>query len=642
MLRHLRYFIICLLGLLQSVKVSAVSTDKKTILIICSYNPAAHQTSVTISDYMDEYTRQGGQRDIIIENMNCKSFSESPLWSGMMAQILDKYQGDNQPGQIILLGQEAWAAYLSHRDSMLVKVPVMCSLASSNIVMLPEDSVQGLDSWMPESVDIFDDHLDIPELKSGFINKYNIEDNIRMIRTFYPKTEHIAFISDNTYGGVTMQALVRKEMKEKFPDLDLILLDGRRHSIYTIVEELTQLPENTVIMVGTWRVDMNEGYFMRNATYAMMEAAPAIPAFTPSSVSLGYWAIGGVLPNYRKLGREMAVESIRMDEQPEDAKRHLSVVGSKAVLDSRKVKEWGLDPKILPFEVELVNQPVSFYQQYTYQIWLACALFVVLVLGLCISLFYYFRTKRLKDELVKSEKDLRVAKDRAEESNRLKSAFLANMSHEIRTPLNSIVGFSDVLAVGDGSEEEKQTYYEIIKSNSDLLLRLINDILDLSRLEANRVTLTWEVCDVVQLCKQVVASVSVSRQTDNKFLFTTSLETFRMETDVQRMQQVIINLMSNANKFTEKGTITLDFTVNEKTQMAVFSVTDTGCGIPKEKQKLVFERFEKLNEYAQGTGLGLSICQLIVHKWKGEIWIDPDYNGGARFVFSHPLKIEKE
>lgn len=642
MLRHLRYFIICLLGLLQSVKVSAVSTDKKPILIICSYNPAAHQTSVTISDYMDEYTRQGGQRDIIIENMNCKSFSESPLWSGMMAQILDKYQGDNQPGQIILLGQEAWAAYLSHRDSMLVKVPVMCSLASSNIVMLPEDSVQGLDSWMPESVDIFDDHLDIPELKSGFINKYNIEDNIRMIRTFYPKTEHIAFISDNTYGGVTMQALVRKEMKEKFPDLDLILLDGRRHSIYTIVEELTQLPENTVIMVGTWRVDMNEGYFMRNATYAMMEAAPAIPAFTPSSVSLGYWAIGGVLPNYRKLGREMAVESIRMDEQPEDAKRHLSVVGSKAVLDSRKVKEWGLDPKILPFEVELVNQPVSFYQQYTYQIWLACALFVVLVLGLCISLFYYFRTKRLKDELVKSEKDLRVAKDRAEESNRLKSAFLANMSHEIRTPLNSIVGFSDVLAVGDGSEEEKQTYYEIIKSNSDLLLRLINDILDLSRLEANRVTLTWEVCDVVQLCKQVVASVTVSRQTENKFLFTTSLETFRMETDVQRMQQVIINLMSNANKFTEKGTITLDFTVNEKSQMAVFSVTDTGCGIPKEKQKLVFERFEKLNEYAQGTGLGLSICQLIVHKWKGEIWIDPDYTGGARFVFSHPLKIEKE
>ena len=644
MLGRLGYFFICFLWLLQSSKVLAVSNDKKPILIICSYNPAAHQTSVTISDYMDEYSKLGGQRDIVIENMNCKSFSEAPLWSAMMTQILAKYQGEKHPAQIILLGQEAWAAYLSQRDEMQVKVPVMCSLASSNVVILPKDTVENLDCWMPESVDIFEDHLDIPELESGFINQYNIEGNISMIQAFYPKTKHIAFISDNTYGGVTMQALVRKEMK-KFPDLDLILMDGRRHSIYTIVEELRQLPENTVILVGTWRVDMNEGYFMRNATYAMMEATPTIPAFTPSSVSLGYWAIGGVLPDYRKVGGEMAMESIRMDQHPEDTGKYLSIIGSKAVLDSRKVKEWGLHPSVLPFKVQLVNQPVSFYQQYTYQIWSACALFVILVLGLCISLFYYFRTKRLKDELLKSEKDLRVAKDRAEESNRLKSAFLANMSHEIRTPLNSIVGFSDVLAVGGSTEEEQQSYYQIIKTNSDLLLRLINDILDLSRLEANRVTLTWEECDVVQLCSQVVASVSFSRQSsENQFLFTTSFESFRMVTDVQRMQQVMINLLSNANKFTKCGKITLDFSVNEETQMAVFSVTDTGCGIPKEKQGLVFERFEKLNEYAQGTGLGLSICKLIVHKWKGSIWIDPDYTGGARFVFSHPLNlnIEKE
>ena len=644
MLGRLGYLFICFLWLLQSTEVLAVSKDKKPILIICSYNPAAHQTSVTISDYMDEYSKLGGQRDIIIENMNCKSFSEAPLWSKMMTQILAKYQGEKHPEQIILLGQEAWAAYLSQRDEMQVKVPVMCSLASSNVVILPEDTVESLDSWMPESVDLFDDHLNIPELKSGFINQYDIEGNIQMIQAFYPKTKHIAFISDNTYGGVTMQALVRKEMK-KFPDLDLILMDGRKHSIYTIVEELRQLPENTVILVGTWRVDMNEGYFMRNATYAMMEVTPTIPTFTPSSVSLGHWAIGGVLPDYRKVGGEMAMESVRMDTHPQDTAKHLSVIGCKAVLDSRKVKEWGLDPAVLPFKVQLVNQPVSFYQQYTYQIWSACALFVILVLGLCISLFYYFRTKRLKDELLKSEKDLRVAKDRAEESNRLKSAFLANMSHEIRTPLNSIVGFSDVLAVGGSTEEEQQSYYQIIKTNSDLLLRLINDILDLSRLEANRVTLTWEECDVVQLCSQVVASVSFSRQSsENQFLFTTSFESFRMVTDVQRMQQVMINLLSNANKFTKCGKITLDFSVNEETQMAVFSVTDTGCGIPKEKQGLVFERFGKLNEYAQGTGLGLSICKLIVHKWKGSIWIDPDYTGGARFVFSHPLNlnIEKE
>ena len=638
MLGRLGYLFICFLWLLQSTEVLAVSKDKKPILIICSYNPAAHQTSVTISDYMDEYSKLGGQRDIVIENMNCKSFSEAPLWSAMMTQILAKYQGEKHPAQIILLGQEAWAAYLSQRDEMQVKVPVMCSLASSNVVILPKDTVENLDCWMPESVDIFEDHLDIPELESGFINQYNIEGNISMIQAFYPKTKHIAFISDNTYGGVTMQALVRKEMK-KFPDLDLILMDGRRHSIYTIVEELRQLPENTVILVGTWRVDMNEGYFMRNATYAMMEATPTIPAFTPSSVSLGYWAIGGVLPDYRKVGGEMAMESIRMDQHPEDTGKHLSIIGSKAVLDSRKVKEWGLHPSVLPFKVQLVNQPVSFYQQYTYQIWSACALFVILVLGLCISLFYYFRTKRLKDELLKSEKDLRVAKDRAEESNRLKSAFLANMSHEIRTPLNAIVGFSDVLSAGGASEEEQRGYFEIIRTNSDLLLRLINDILDVSRLEADRVILSLESCNVVQICQQVVASVAQARRSTNQFLFECEREVVEMRTDVQRLQQVVINLLSNADKFTKEGTITLKLEPDTARNVAVFSVTDTGCGIPLDKQKRVFERFEKLNEYVQGTGLGLSICKLTVEKWGGEIWIDPAYTDGARFVFTHPMNL---
>lgn len=610
--------------------------DTQSILIICSYNPAAHQTSVTISDFMDEYTQLGGAFNIEIENMNCKSFSESPKWKDVMRQILAKYTGDKRPELIILLGQEAWAAYLSQEDSLLGRIPVMCSLTSRNVVILPEDSTD-LKTWMPETVDFFSDHLGSRRVKSGFVYDYDIESNIRMILHFYPQTRHIAFISDNSYGGVAMQALVREEMK-KFPQLDLILLDGRSNTIYTIMEKFHRLPEHTAAMVGTWRVDMNESYFMRNATYMMMEANPAVPAFAPASVGLGYWTIGGVTPSYRLLGRDMAREAVRMFDHPDDTTSHVEVIGSKAVLDYKKVKELKLDVASLPFDkVEIINQPLTFYQQYTYQIWAVVIILALLGGGFLVSLFYYVRTKRLKDDLEKSEVDLREAKDRAEESNRLKSAFLANMSHEIRTPLNAIVGFSDVLTSDGISEEERESYSDIIKSNSELLLRLINDILDLSRLEADRVQMTNESCDVVQLCRQVLTSVDISRKSKNKFVFTSEYDSFVLTTDVQRLQQVIINLLSNAAKFTKEGVITLDFSVDKARSLALFSVSDTGCGIPKEKQKQVFERFEKLNEYAQGTGLGLSICKLTVEKWGGEIWVDPEYTGGARFVFTMPV-----
>ncbi|WP_455584000.1 ATP-binding protein [Bacteroides sp.] len=634
---YIRYVFSCLFSivlLLPTMVYAAQNTE--SILIISSYNPAAHQTTVTISDFMDEYAKCGGEYNIEIENMNCKSFSESPQWKGMMEQILSRYRGNKRPELIILLGQEAWAAYLSQEDSLVADIPVMCSLTSRNAVILPEDTVH-LKEWMPESVDFFSETRKHRMVTSGFIYDYDIADNIRLIQHFYPNTSHIAFISDNSYGGVAMQALVREEMK-KFPELDLILLDGRSNTIYSIMDKFHHLPENTAVMIGTWRVDMNESYFMRNATYMMMEANPAVPAFTPASIGLGYWTIGGVIPSYRPLGRDMAREAVRMFANPNDTACHVEVINSKAVLDYKKVKELNLNVKSLPFEVEIINRPVSFYQQYTYQIWAAIAIVVVLVAGLLISLFFYFRTKHLKDDLQKSEIDLREAKDRAEESNRLKSAFLANMSHEIRTPLNAIVGFSDVLTTDGISEEERESYSEIIKSNSDLLLRLINDILDLSRLESDRVTMTYESCDVVQLCRQVLTSVNFSRKSNNKFLFTSNYDTFVLTTDVQRLQQVIINLLSNAAKFTKEGTITLDFSVDEEQKLALFSVTDTGCGIPKEKQKQVFERFEKLNEYAQGTGLGLSICKLTVEKWGGEIWVDPDYTGGARFVFTMPIR----
>lgn len=631
------FFLFLLVSILGLSSVFAV-TGEHPVLIIGSYNLDARQTSGNIYDFMEEFERLGGKAPIALENMNCKSFSESPQWKSKMTEILDKYEGKRAPVLLVLIGQEAWAAYLSQEDSIRGRFPVLTSLASRNAIILPDDSVN-LKTWMPGAVDFFNDFTD-SSVKAGFVYEYDVEANINLIKHLYPNTKNIAFVSDNSYGGVSLQAHVVEEMK-KHPELNLILLDGRTNTIYTISDKLHELPPNTALLMGTWRVDMYDGYFMCNATYTMMEAAGDVPTFSISSVGIGYWAIGGVTPSYRPLGKDMAYQAVRLLQGADSDRIEVEVIPNKVMMDSKIVKEKRLDLSFIHQPIEMVNENPSFYEQYKYHIWTVATILVVLSAGLFVSLYFYYHTKKLKDELQESESALRDAKDRAEESSRLKSAFLANMSHEIRTPLSAIVGFSDVLASGGSSEDEQQGYVDIIKTNSDLLLRLINDILDVSRLEADRVTFTFEECDVVPLCQRVLASVSQARKSENEFIFECDRESMDMRTDTQRLQQVIINLLSNADKFTRNGKITLGLKMDEKQREVLFSVSDTGTGIPLEKQKLVFERFEKLNEYVQGTGLGLSICKLTVEKWGGKIWVDPGYTDGARFVFTHPLDIEQ-
>lgn len=291
----------------------------------------------------------------------------------------------------------------------------------------------------------------------------------------------------------------------------------------------------------------------------------------------------------------------------------------------------------LPPDTIIINKPSSFYEQYRYEIWIILSIIFTLLLAIIILLYSYYRTKKLTGKPRTSENQLRLAKERAEESNHLKNAFLANMSHEIRTPLNAIVGFSNVLATEETSAEEREAYSEIIRSNSNMLLRLINDILDLSRLETNMVSFSWEEYDLVQLSQQALLSVNYAKKTTNEFIFKSKHTTFAAYTDALRFQQVINNLLSNADKFTSNGTVTLELNVDTKKNIVIFSISDTGKGIPKEKQAVIFDRFEKLDEHVQGTGLGLAICQLIVSKWGGRIWVDPEYKKGARFMFTLPI-----
>ncbi len=235
---------------------------------------------------------------------------------------------------------------------------------------------------------------------------------------------------------------------------------------------------------------------------------------------------------------------------------------------------------------------------------------------------------------VKRMDDLMEAKKRAEYADKMKSIFLANMSHEIRTPLNSIVGFTEILA-----EEEdpalKAEYLEIIRTSNNLLLQLINDILDISRIEAGNVDMNFQETDIIKLTDEVGQTSKVKMQRGVEFVLDMPANAeMNAVTDRNRVVQVLSNFISNAIKNTREGSITLK--LEEADNFLKFSVTDTGSGIPADKLKTIFNRFEKLNDQIQGTGLGLAICETLVKRLGGEIAVESEVGKGSTFSFTIP------
>ena len=242
-------------------------------------------------------------------------------------------------------------------------------------------------------------------------------------------------------------------------------------------------------------------------------------------------------------------------------------------------------------------------------------------------------------ELKETEAELIQARDKAEMMDRLKSAFLANMSHEIRTPLNAIVGFSDLL-VETEELAERQEYIKIVRENNDLLLQLISDILDLSKIEAGTFEFTNGDVDVNLLCEDIVRSMGMKAKEEVELVFDDHLPVCHVISDRNRIHQVISNFVNNAMKFTSEGSIHVGYKL--KDGELEFYVEDTGIGIEKEQLPHIFERFVKLNSFVHGTGLGLSICQSIVEQLGGRIGVDSEKGKGSRFWFTIPGVIVTE
>lgn len=242
------------------------------------------------------------------------------------------------------------------------------------------------------------------------------------------------------------------------------------------------------------------------------------------------------------------------------------------------------------------------------------------------------------EELTYSKEELRKARDLAEANSQMKTTFIQSMSHEIRTPLNSIIGFSQVLSDHYGKEHpETKEFVNIIKSNTDDLLRLVTDVLALSELDQYDTLPTNVKTDINMLCQLAVDVAKTQKQDTVELTYQPAREELIILSNPERIAQVMTNLVHNAAKFTSHGCIDIAYSVNEAEKKIEISVTDTGIGIPKEKQEVVFERFYKMNSFTQGTGLGLSICRTIAEKLGGSLRIDSSYTNGCRVILTLPL-----
>ena len=497
---------------------------------------------------------------------------------------------------------------------------------------------------LPASVEILLSHAPLTEANSvpakewrrGYNittlkQHYYIKETIELICQLIPDMKRLAFISDDRYISEETRCDMKEVVTKYFPDLPLELLSTTQLSTEALLDTLHSYKSNTGIIYYSWFESHNK----EDNNYLFDHIQDVISNFTPSPLFLlssedlsNNTFAGGYYVSAESFGQSL-LEILYRILDGEQARNIPETTGGKenAYLCYPVLEEHNIPSYRYPKAAVYINQPQSFFQQHKVEILVCIAILVILVTAIT----YYIRILR------KAYSRSSEAMEKAEQANQLKSAFLANMSHEIRTPLNAIVGFSNMLPEVDDREEMRE-YTDIIETNTNLLLQLINDILDMSKIEAGTFDFCPALIDVNQTMEEIEQSMQLRLKNDAvTFTFCERLPECMLYIDKNRLMQLLSNFIVNAIKFTKSGSIRMGYRMKDINTI-YFYVSDTGCGMSPEQCRHVFERFVKYNPFIQGTGLGLSICHMIVEHLKGEIGVNSEEGKGSTFWFTLPYR----
>lgn len=494
---------------------------------------------------------------------------------------------------------------------------------------------------------------------SGFWDKPYYAENIRMIEHCLGKAT-VYMLHDSTF----IDKCIKNELYKQCDSAGILVTHNR--AMYKVHYETTfeevmkymEKPDTTTVNIVPVQGDKLAAvswymskyaphifYLQAKRDYRVMNTSrfSSKPSFTVINEDLGYDSklVGGYLTSQETQYNETVHQAAEiLQGKPVQSFPQITESAKEYVFDYKEVEYWGIDKNLLPPNVVYLNRP--FINTHPVVAWGLIFLSigsVVILFGKIILLYRKEAKAKRKAQtaLLQEKESLADALEKANESDHMKSVFLANMSHEIRTPLNAIVGFSSLLTELELSEEEKKQYAEIITTNNDLLLKLINDILDLARLESGHISLQMISCDLTQLVKELYNSYLPNIPDSISYRIKCPETPVCLTTDRDRLYQVLENILNNAIKFTSKGFIEIGYEYLADKQEVCLYVQDSGIGISQEEQDIIFERFKKLDDFIQGTGLGLSICHAITQRLDGRISILSEKDKGSRFTLSFNL-----